>query len=116
MIIIMYLFFLHPVDYTRFESDITPFRLEDITFGCGRSVFATTATEADLQAATFVTLTFTTHNNGFGSKNIGHKASGEPLLCPNPSLLWRFVHLRDNKASPSTPLARVMTMIGMLKI
>ena len=42
MIILTLLLF--PGDYTVSKSDSTPFRNEDITFSCGRSVFAETST------------------------------------------------------------------------
>ena len=56
MIIFSYFFFLCPGDYTGSKSESTPFRLEDIAFSCGHSVFSETANEADLQAATVVML------------------------------------------------------------
>ena len=94
------------------KSERTTLRLEDIAFSCGCSVFAVTATETDLQAAKFVPLTFTTQNNGARGEKIGHKDSGEPLLFPKDSLLWRILHLRANKAPPSTPLDHVMNLTG----
>ena len=71
--------------------------------------------EADLQAAAFMTLAFKTKKNVIKGEKIGHKASGDPLLCPKATLLWSVIHLRDNKAPPSTPLACVMTTEGIRK-
>ena len=110
MIIIAYFFLLRPGDNTGFKLYSTTFQLEDISFICGRSVFGETATEAELQAAIFMALNFSTQKNGVRGKNIGHKASWDPLLCKNSSLLRRVLHFRANKATSSNPLARVMTL------
>ena len=64
MIMVLYLFLFHSGEYTGSKSDRTMFHLKDIAFSCGCSVLLATATEEDLQAATFVTLTFTTQKNG----------------------------------------------------
>ena len=64
MIIITFFFLLRPGEYTGTKSDSLPFRLSDVTFSVGRTVFDTeSATDNDLAAATFVILTFTTQNN-----------------------------------------------------
>ena len=47
-------------EYPGSKSEIISFRLEDIAFICGRSVFAETSMEEELHGATFLTLTFTT--------------------------------------------------------
>ena len=80
MTIIEYFFPLLPGEYTVPNSDSTPFCLEDINFSCGPSIFVATATEANLKAATFVTITFTAHKNCVRGYKIGHKVSGESLL------------------------------------
>ena len=65
MIIIAFFFLLRPVEYTGTKSDSTPFRLSDVTFSVGRTVFNTaTATDNELAAATFVILTFSIQKNG----------------------------------------------------
>ena len=33
-------------------------------------------------------------------------------MCPKAALLWRVLHLRSHRAPPSTPLARIMTLLG----
>ena len=99
-------------EYTGSKSYSTPFRIEDILFSCDHSVFTATSTEVDLQATTFMTLTFTTQNNGGSGKKIFHKAPGDQLLLPKAALLWRVLHLRSNNETPSTPPARVMTPTG----
>ena len=61
MIIIAFFFLLHPGEYTGTKSDSSPFRLSDVTFSVGRTVFDTeTATDNDLAVATFVILSFNT--------------------------------------------------------
>ena len=65
MIIITLFFLLLPGGYTGTKSDSSPFRLSDVTFSVGRTVFdTTTATENELAANTFVILTFSTQKNG----------------------------------------------------
>ena len=61
MIIISFFFLLRPGEYTCTKSDSAKFRLSDVTFNVGRTVFDTaTAIDNELAAATFVMLIFTT--------------------------------------------------------
>ena len=60
-------------------------------------------------------LNFTTQKNGLTIKKIGHKASGNPLLCPKSALLWRVLHLRANNVTPFNPIYHVMTPTGQWK-
>ena len=71
--------------------------------------------KADPQAATFVMLTFTTQTNVIRGEKIGHKASGNPLLCPKSKLLWSVLNLRSNGAAPYTPLYCIMMPTGRRK-
>ena len=65
MIIIAFFFLIRPGEYTGTKSDSTPFRLSDVTFSVGRTVFDTaTATDNELDAVTFVILIFSTQKNG----------------------------------------------------
>ena len=65
MILIAFFFLLRPGEYTGTKYDSSPFRLSDVTFSVGSTVFDTsTATNNDLAASTFVILTFSTHKNG----------------------------------------------------
>ena len=106
MIIIAFFFLLHPGEYTGTKSDSSPFRLSDVTFSVGRTVFDTsTATNNDLAAAIFVILTFTTQKNGVRGEKIGHGATGDPLLCPKEALRRRVMHLRQHDTPADTPLA-----------
>ena len=98
IIIVAYLFLLLSGDYTGSKYYIPPFCLEDVTFSCGRSVFAETSTETNAQSTTFVTLTFTTQKKKVRGMKIGHKASCDPTLCTKSALLWSVLHLRANNA------------------
>ena len=60
IIIIAFFFLLRPGEYTGTKSDRSPFRLSDVTFSVGSTVFDTaTATYNELPAAVFVTVVFT---------------------------------------------------------
>ena len=60
----------------RHKSDSTKFRLSDLTFSVGHTVFDTaTATDDELAAATFVILIFSTQKNGVQSEKIVHGAT-----------------------------------------
>jgi hypothetical protein len=73
-----------------------PFRLCDVTFYVGlRLVLANTATNAGLDSATFVTLTFTTQKNTVRGEVIGIGLSGDPFVCPVLSTASRVRHLLD---------------------
>ena len=107
MIIIAFFFLLRPGEYTGTKYYSSPFRLSDVTFSVGRTVFDTeTATDNDLAAATFLILTFTTQKNGVRGEKIGHGATGDPLLCPKEALCRRVMHLRQHDVPADTPLAR----------
>ena len=113
MIIIAFFFLLRPGEYTGTKSDSSPFRLSDVTFNVGRTVFDTeTATDNDLADATFVILTFTTQKNGVQGEKISHGATGDPLLCPKEALRRRVMHLRQHEAPADTPLARFKSPRG----
>ena len=65
MIIVAFFFLLQPGEYTGSNNDDTPFRLADVTLTIGgRHLLLNTASIADLNAATGVSLTFTTQKNG----------------------------------------------------
>ena len=116
IIIIAYFFLLRAGEYTESKSEIISLRLEDNTFSWSRSVFLSTATASDIQAANFVTIPFTTQKNGVRGENIGHKTSSDPLLWNKAALLLRVVHLISNMTPPSTPLAHFMTPEGRWEI
>ena len=112
MIIIAFFFLLQPGEYTGTKYDSSPFRLSDVTFSVGRTVFDTsTATDNDL-AATFVILTFSTQKNDVRGEKIGHGATGDPLLCPKKALYRRVMHLTQQDSPANIPLARFKSPRG----
>ena len=64
MIIIAYFFLIHPDEYTIYKPDSPLLGLKETTFVYGCRIFATMATEGNLQSANVFTLKFTTHKNG----------------------------------------------------
>ena len=64
----------------KVTSDSSPFRLSDVTFSVGRTVFDTSNfTDNDLAAATFVNLTFTTQKNGVQGEKSAMGPQGTPI-------------------------------------
>ena len=107
IIIIAFFFLLRPGKYTGTKYYSAPFRLSDVNFSVGRTVFNTaTVTDNELAVSTFVMLIFTTQKNGVRGEKIGHGATGDPLLCPKEALRRRVTHLRQQDAPANTPLAR----------
>ena len=96
MIILAFFFLLRPGEYTATASDNTPFRLADIRLAIGGQYLDPfLATEADLEAATFVSLTFTTQKNSVRGEVIALGRSGDPSLC----LLYTSPSPRDRQKS-----------------
>lgn len=62
------------------------------------------AAEAQLKAATFVTLTFLTQKSGVRGERVGHGSSGTSLACPVTSVVQRILCLRRPGATATTPL------------
>ena len=84
------------------------FRMQDVQFWIGsRALNLFTCPAADLQAATFVTLTFTQQKNGVRNERIGHGRSGHPSLCPVTALASRVLTLREQGATAETTLNAV---------
>jgi hypothetical protein len=106
MIILAFFFLLRPGEYTANSSDTAPFRLQDVQLFIGPTrLDIPTATSQQLSQATFATLTFTTQKNGVCNEVIGHARSGDLYLCPVLALIRRVIHLRQNQAPLTTPLA-----------
>ncbi len=102
-----FFFLLRPGEYlgnpTRWEAHM--FCLQDVQFWIGsRALNPLTCPAADLQAASFVTLTFTQQKNGVRNERIGHGRSGHPSLCPVNALVERVLGLRSQGATAETPL------------
>ena len=106
MIIIAFFFLLRPGEYTGTKSDSSPFRLSDVTFSVGRTVFDTsTATDNELAAGTFVILKLSTQKNGVRGGNWpwGHR---RPTIIPKGGLAMVRDIPRQQDAPADTPLAR----------
>lgn len=106
MIALAFFFLLRPGEYTATPSDTTPFRIADVRVAAGgRYMDPLTASDAELDTATFVSLTFTTQKNGVRGEVIGLGRSGHPDLCPVAAIVRRIKHLRTYGALPDTPLS-----------
>ena len=106
MIALAFFFLLRPGEYTATPSETTPFRLADVRLSAGPSYFdLTTATDAMLDSATFVSLTFTTQKSGVRGEVVGMGRSGCPRLCPVLATIRRVKHLRHANAPTHTPLS-----------
>jgi hypothetical protein len=104
---VAFFFLLRPGEYAgtpRTHADDL-FRFQDVCLWIGgRRLDVNACPLADLQAATFATLTFTTQKNGVRGETIGHARSGDPTLCPVLCLVSRLLYLRLAAADPTTPL------------
>ena len=117
MITLAFFFLLRPGEYTDSPSDTKPFHLEDVQIFVGpQRLNLLTASTAQLQAATFVSLTFTEQKNGVRGEVIGLGRSGNPNLCPVNALVRRVLHLRQHNAAMNTPLLRVFVNSRWKKI
>ena len=106
MIILAFFFLLRPGEYTATPTDTVPFRLADLRLSTGGQYLDLfNSTDAALDTATFVSLTFTTQKNGVRGEVIGLGRSGNPTLCPVLAAVRRVKHLRAYGAHPETPLA-----------
>jgi hypothetical protein len=97
-----------PGEYTKTTSTdslSTPFCLGDVNFSIGvRQFNGVTASLADIDCATFASLTFRGQKNSVRGEKIGHGQSGHAFACPVRTLSRRVLHLRRNNAPPDTPL------------
>ena len=109
-LIMGFFFLLRPGEYlgSPARPNAHMFRICDLQFWIGsRALDHLTCPEADLRAATFVTLTFTQQKNGVRNERIGHGRSGHPGLCPVTALITRVLALRSQGATPDTTLNAV---------
>ena len=106
MMIIAFFYLLRPGEYTGSPTDTTPFKLQDVQLSIGHTrLDLLTASDDDLLAASFATLTFTTQKNGVRGEVVGLGTTGSPTFCPVRCLGRRVVHLRAHNAPLHTPLA-----------
>ena len=66
----------------------------------------TSSSDAAIQAATAVSLTFTTQKNGVKGEVISHGRSGHPLVCPVLAIARRVLYLRSIAPDPNIPLCQ----------
>ena len=106
-LVLAYFFLLRPGEYSgipRTASDDL-FRIQDVGIWIGhRRLHPLHCSTAELHAASFVSLTFTSQKNGVRGETIGHGRSGHPTLCPVAALTRRLVDLRACGATLTTPL------------
>ena len=106
MATLAFFFLLRPGEYTSNTTDSSPFRLADVRLATGSTyIDLATAPLTALDAATFVSLTFTTQKNGVRGEVLGLGRSGSPTLCPVLAAIRRIKHLRAHHAPPHTPLS-----------
>jgi hypothetical protein len=106
MICIAFFFMLRSGEYTGTTSDNTPFRLEDVSaYVRDRKLNVLLCSEAELDATTSVSYTFTTQKNGTRDEKIVQGPSGNALCCPARATVRRIKHYRLKKSSSSAPLA-----------
>ena len=106
MAVLAFFFLLRPGEYTSSTTDSSPFRLADLRLAIGSQYLdLATAPNASLDAATFLSLTFTTQKNGVRGEVIGLGRSGSSSLCPVLAAVRRVKHLRTHGAQPHTPIS-----------
>ena len=104
MICIAFFFLCRPGEHTV-TKDNTPFKAEDVKLYVGkRRIQWRTATEAELFAATAVSLTFTTQKNGVKGEVISHGRSGHVNTCPVRAIVRRLLYIRSTGLPDDTPL------------
>ena len=104
---LVFYFLLRPGEYTGTHKTVSDdlFRFQDVGLWVGcRKLSLADCHLADLQAATFATLSFTSRKNGIGGETIAHSRSDHPTLCPVLCLVSRVLYLRTHNAAPTTPL------------
>jgi hypothetical protein len=106
MVCLAFFFLLRPGEYAGTSPSSQPFRAQDVHLflGAVRLDFAT-APPAQLLAATFVTLEFTTQKNGVRGEVVGLGRSGDPHFCPVTAAARRLLHLRSAGAPFTQPIA-----------
>jgi hypothetical protein len=106
MICIAFFFLLRPGEYTGTTADDTPFRLQDVgLYIRDRRLNLFQCSDAELDAVTSVSYTFTTQNNGTRDEKIFQGRSGNAICCPARATILRPKHHRLKKSTASTPLA-----------
>jgi hypothetical protein len=106
MTVIAFFFLLRPGEYTGTTTDDHPFRLADVKLFVGRrQLDLWLAPTTELLSSTHISLVFTNQKNGVRGEVINHGRSGSPTACPVLATVRQVIHLRENGATPNTPLA-----------
>jgi hypothetical protein len=104
-----FFFLLRPGEHT-YAPDNRPFHLADVKLFIGnRRLDLHNDPDADLQAATNVSLVFTTQKNGVRGEVISHGRSGHVLVCPVRAVIRRIIYLRQRNSPSDTPLCTYFT-------
>ena len=112
LIIIAFFWLLRPAEYLEASTEegrSQAFRFRDIqlTTKAGTIYAAPTAPLNELNSpANFAQghLTFNDQKNAVRGEQIGHSATSDPFFCPVKALARLARHLRNNNASPDTPI------------
>lgn len=107
MICLAFFFLCRPGEYTvSSKPESCPFLLENVQLFVGNHrLNLVTCSDTDLDAATFVSLTFTNQKNCVRGEVIGLGRSGSPACCPVQCTVRRVKALRLDGAVGTTPLA-----------
>lgn len=104
MICIGFYFCLRPGEYTGTTSDDHPFLLEDVAFHLhNRRLANATASDAEIEAATSVSFTFTEQKNQQRNECISHARSGDILCCPVKAAARQFIYHRNQRRQRNLP-------------
>ena len=93
---VAFFFLLRPGKYCKGGTDTShhPFSLKDIQlFVVNQPYNAATVSNAVLSQADFVSLLFTTQNNGVKGESIGHNCTSHPQECPVAAMRCRVAYL-----------------------
>ena len=108
-----FFFLMRPGKFCLSGQTSHPFRFCDVTLMAGSCrLDKRHATDAQLRAATFVTLTFTTQKSGVRGERVGHGRSGSTLACPVTALAELIIRLRRTHAPDATPLCMYQATPG----
>jgi hypothetical protein len=106
MITIAFFFLLRSGEYTGTTSDDTPFRLQEVHLYIWTQHLDTMlCTNAEINAATSVSYTFTTQKNGSRNKKVVHGSSGTGLCCQVRATARRIKYLHLKGAKVTAPIA-----------
>ena len=104
MICIAFFYLLRPGEYTGTTNDDAAFTLDDVRLNLGaRHLDIKTAPLAEIEAATSMSLYFTTQKNQRKGDSIAHGRSQHPRCCPVRSAIRLITAHRAHFASLGTP-------------